>query len=382
MTLVTRKYSESKGWKIAVDVCRILLALTFVFSGFVKTVDPWGTGIKVGEYLAAFDMDWLYGWRFGIGIWLNGAEMMLGLMVLFKVRLRLTTIFISCAMLFFTCLSFVLAIWNPVDDCGCFGEAIKLTNWETFIKNLILFPMSLFVCWNSRKLPIRPTLWDGARMLVFACIAFGIGIYSYRHLPIIDFLPFKIGTNLVEAMEDDNGQDEVEVEYVFRNKRTGKIKEFESWNDDPEWEYVEHNVLSVDTKVHASVRDFSVFDAEHDITADILADTNVVYMVFAGDLGDIKPRCERKLAVSVSQAHSRGYRVMCITADPVVAHPDVMLLDIPVPCYNMDGTTIKTVLRAHTGVVVLRNGVIIDKVNCRDMLQKGELPDYRSLKVD
>ena len=136
MTLVTRKYSESKGWKIAVDVCRILLALTFVFSGFVKTVDPWGTGIKVGEYLAAFDMDWLYGWRFGIGIWLNGAEMMLGLMVLFKVRLRLTTIFISCAMLFFTCLSFVLAIWNPVDDCGCFGEAIKLTNWETFIKNL------------------------------------------------------------------------------------------------------------------------------------------------------------------------------------------------------------------------------------------------------
>lgn len=380
MTVISRQ--NSKGWKIAIEVCRILLALTFVFSGFVKTVDPWGTGIKVGEYLAAFDMDWLYGWRFGLGIWINGAEMMLGLMVLFKVRLRLTTIFISCAMLFFTCLSFVLAIWNPVDDCGCFGEAIKLTNWETFIKNLILLPMALLVCWNSRKLPMKPTLWDGARMLVFACIAFGIGIYSYRHLPIIDFLPFKIGTDLVEAMKDDNGQDDVEVEYVFRNIRTGKTKEFNSWNDDPAWEYVEHRVLSVDTKVHASVRDFSVFDAENDITADILADTNVVYMVFAGDLNDIKPRCERKLAIAVSQARARGYRVMCITADPVVAHPDVMLLDNPVPCYNMDGTTIKTVLRARTGVVVLRGGVIIDKVNCRDMLQKGELPDYRSLEMD
>lgn len=379
MTCTTQH--NSKGWKIAVEVCRILLALTFVFSGFVKTVDPWGTGIKVGEYLAAFDMDWIYGWRFGIGIWLNGAEMMLGLMVLFKIRLRLTTIFISCAMLFFTSLSLVLAIWNPVDDCGCFGEAIKLTNWETFIKNMVLLPMALFVCWHSRKLPIRPTLRDGIFMLLFASIAFGTGIYSYRHLPIIDFLPYKIGTNLVEAMADD-GQDDVEIVYTFRNKDTGKLKKFKEWNEDAGWEYVDHKVLSMDNKVHASVRDFAVFDAENDITADILADTNVVYMVFAGDLMDIRPRCERKLSEAVSQAQERGYRVICITADPVVEHPDVMLLGDHVPCFNMDGTTIKTVLRARTGVVVLRGGVIIDKVNCRDMLTKGELPDYRSLTVE
>lgn len=376
---------SDKVRRIAVEVCRVLLALTFVFSGFVKTVDPWGTGIKVGEYLAAFDMDWLYSWRFGIGIWLNGAEMMLGLMVLSKVRLRLTTIFISCAMLFFTVLSLVLAIWNPVDDCGCFGEAIKLTNWETFIKNMVLLPMALFVCWNSRKLPLIPTWRDGAFMLTYACIAFGIGIYSYRHLPIIDFLPYKIGTNLVEAMQDD-GRDDVETILVFKNKETGKVREFDiddpEWTDESRWEYVDTKVLALNNKVHASVRDFAVFDAEHDMTEEILADTNIVYMVFAGELADLRPRCERKLAIAVAQARERGYRVMCITADPVMAHPYVTLQNDHVPCYNMDGTTIKTILRARTGVVVLRGGVILDKVNCRDMLEKGVLPDYRSVTVN
>lgn len=368
--------------KYSVEACRIVLALTFVFSGFVKTVDPWGTGIKIGEYLAAFDMEWLYGCRFGIAIWLNGAEMMLGLMVLFKVRLRLTSIFVSLAMTFFTILTFVLAIWNPVDDCGCFGEAIKLTNWETFIKNLILLPMALAVCWRSRKLPMIPTWRDGGFMLLFGSIAFGIGIYSFSHLPLIDFLPYKIGTNLVEAMQDD-GHDDIETIIICRNTDSGEVCEFDindkTWYDESQWEYVDTRVLSVNNKVHPSVRDFAIFDAEMEMTPEILSDTNVVYMVFAGELEDIKPRCERKLAVAIEQARERGYRVMCITADPVNANPAVTLLQDTVPCYNMDGTTIKTVLRARTGVVVLRNGVILDKVNCRDMLERGELPDYRGV---
>lgn len=364
----------------AIEVCRVILALTFVFSGFVKTVDPWGTGIKVGEYLAAFDMEWLYGWRFGIGIWLNGAEMMLGLMVLFRIRLRLTSIFISLAMTFFTILSFVLAIWNPVEDCGCFGEAIKLTNWETFIKNLILLPMAYLVLWSARKQPLRPTWRDGFFMLLFGGIAFGTGIYSYNHLPLIDFLPYKVGTNLVEAMKDD-GRGDIETIIICRDRQTGREHEFDiedqTWYDDTKWEYVDTKTLAIHNKVHPSVRDFVILDGNDDITAEILQDTNVVYMVFAGELRDIKPNCEKKLAVAVEQARQRGYRVMCITADPVSSYPEIGLLDHPVPCYNMDGTTIKTVLRARTGVVVLRGGVITDKVNCRDMLDKGLLPDYR-----
>ncbi len=362
-----------------VNVCRILLAVTFIFSGFVKAVDPWGTGIKIGEYLAAFDMEWLYGWRFGLSIWLNGAELMMGLMLLFGIRLKLVSIFCAASMLFFTSLTFAVAIWNPVEDCGCFGEAIKLTNWATFIKNLILLPMSLLVLWFSRKMPAMPTLRDGVYMLVFGAIAFGIGIYSFRHLPIIDFLPYKIGTDLEEAMRTP-GSGDVETVLVYRDRQTGRKREFElsdtTWYDGARWEYVDTRTVAINNSVHPSVRDFAIFDSGRFITDDVLADPGVVYMVFASNLDDIKRGCERKLESAVEQASRRGYRVMCITADPLDHHPSVTMGGVEVPCYNMDATTIKTILRAKVGVVVLCDGVIVDKENCRDMLEGGQLPLY------
>lgn len=370
---------KAKILYVALNACRILLALTFIFSGFVKAVDPWGTGIKIGEYLAAFDMEWLYGWRFGIAVWLNGAEMMMGLMLLFKIRLRLISIFAAVSMLIFTILTLILAIWSPVEDCGCFGDAIKLTNWATFVKNLILFPMSLIVLWSARKMPIMPTLRDLLFMALFGTIAFGIGVYSYRHLPIIDFLPYKIGTDLVEATQTPSGGD-VETVVIYRDRQTGKERKFElsdtTWYDESRWEYVDTETLSIHNSVHPSVRDFAIFDGEEPITDQVLADTGTVYMVFASDLADIKRRCGKKLESAVGQAYARGYRVMCITAAPLARYPEVTFGSQRVTCYNMDATTIKTVLRAKVGVVVLHGGIIVDKVNCRDMLEGGVLPDY------
>lgn len=379
----TVKFPDRKAkviWWCA-TICRVLLGVTFIFSGFVKAVDPWGTGIKVGEYLAAFEMEWIYGWRFAISIWMNGAELMMGLMLLFKIRLRLVSIFASAAMLFFTVLTLALAIWNPVEDCGCFGEAIKLTNWETFIKNLILLPMAFFVLWSARKMPIMPAWRDGAFMLLFGSIAFGIGIYSYYHLPIIDFLPYKIGTNLPEAMSRPSKND-VETRVIYRDRQTGKEKEFllsdTTWYDDTRWEFVDTRTVAIRNSVHPSVRDFAIFDHGDFITREVLEDPGVVYMVCAAELSDIKRRCEKKLAMAVSQAERRGYRVMCLTAESLNIYPGIMLGDTYVDCYNMDSSTIKTMLRSKVGVVVLKGGTIIDKVSCRDMLEKGELPDYAS----
>lgn len=371
--------SKDKAVWFFVELCRILLACTFIFSGFVKAVDPWGAGIKMGEYLAAFEMDWLYGWRFGIAIWLNGAELMMGLMLLSKVRLRLISIFAAASMAFFTTLTLILAIWNPIEDCGCFGEAIKLTNWGSFIKNMFLFPMSLVVLWSARKLPIMPTWKDGVFMLVYATIGFGVGVYSFRHLPLIDFLPYKVGTNLVEAMNTSSDGD-VDTIVIYKNKETGKVREFElsdtTWYDDAKWDYVDTKTLAINNSVHPSVRDFAIFDADGFVTDEVLGDPGVVYMVFASNLSDIKKKCERKLGMAVGQAYGRGYKVMCITADPLAIYPEIQLGGEYVQCYNMDATTIKTILRAKVGVVVLKNGVIADKENCRDMLEKSELPVY------
>lgn len=371
---------QAKTCHVILAVCRIILGATFIFSGFVKAVDPWGTAIKIGEYLVAFGFeDWFYSWRYGLSIWINGAEMMMGLMLLFKVRLRLVSVFAAASMVLFTILTFILAVWNPVEDCGCFGEAIKMTNWGTFIKNLVLLPMSLAVMWGARKMPMMPTLKDVGFMCLFGAIAFGIGVYSHRHLPLIDFLPYKIGTNLPEAMEASS-VNEVETILVYRDKQTGKLREFDvndtEWYDDSKWEYVDTKTASVNMTVHASVRDFAVFNGSEDVTQQVVNYPGVVYMICASDIEDIRSRCERKLEAAITQAEQRGYLVLCVTAESLEEYPALEIGEFSVPTYNMDATTIKTILRAKVGVVVLNNGTIVDKVNCRDLLDGGMLPAY------
>jgi uncharacterized membrane protein YphA (DoxX/SURF4 family) len=358
-------------------VCRIILALTFIFSGFVKSVDPWGTAIKIGEYLSAFDMEWLYSWRMALAIWLTGAELMMGLMLLFNIRPRLISIFALLAMTFFTCLTFVIALWNPVEDCGCFGDAIKLTNWQTFIKNLILLPMSIVFFCRSRKLPIMPTWRDAFFMLLFGCIAFGIGFYSYMHLPLIDFLPYKEGTNLVEAMKD-TGRGDVETTVIYRDRQTGEEHEFDlndtTWYDDSRWEYVDTKTVALHSKIHPSVRDFAIFDSKKVVTQEILDEKRPVLLICAADTRDITRRCAAKLESAARQARERGYRVLCLTSEPLHENPELVVGAERIPCYNMDASTMITMLRAKTGIVALKSGVILDKYNCRDI--PAEMPIY------
>ena len=142
-----------------VALCRIALALVFIFSGFVKAVDPWGTAIKLGEYFHAFGMDALSGGRYAFSILLSSAEMLLGFCLLFRfgfVRRRLPGLMLIVVG-FFTLLTLVLALWNPVSDCGCFGDAVKLTNWQTFYKNLILLLLAVVVWFGSYR---KKECWD------------------------------------------------------------------------------------------------------------------------------------------------------------------------------------------------------------------------------
>lgn len=118
---------KSRAFKLLANVCRLILACTFIVSGFSKVIDPWGTAMKVNEYLSIYGMESLQGASMAFSIWLCGAEMMMGCMLLFKVRIRLISIFAVLSMLFFTALTLLSATVIPVEDCGCFGEALKLT---------------------------------------------------------------------------------------------------------------------------------------------------------------------------------------------------------------------------------------------------------------
>ena len=229
---------RNRAFKWLSHACRIVLGVTFIFSGFVKTVDPWGTAIKIQEYLSIYGLESLSGLRFGFSIWLCGAELMMGLMLLFKVRIRLISIFALASMIFFTVLTFLSATWLPVEDCGCFGDAVKLTPWETFAKNLVLLPLSVVVWWRYRRDRIFAfsKAEEGCTVLFFS-LAMGLGIYCYAHLPLIDFRPFKVGENIYEAMNAysaDPGPQAGKTVLIYRDRQTGRLHEFSL--DDTEWQ--------------------------------------------------------------------------------------------------------------------------------------------------
>lgn len=359
--------------KLLAHFCRIVLAVTFILSGFTKTVDPWGTALKVSEYLTIYGWDELQPAAMAFSIWLCGAELMMGCMLLFKVRIRMVSIFALGSMLIFTVITFLSATVLPVEDCGCFGEAIKLTPWQTFTKNLISLPMAVVVWWRYR--PDR--IFSFKRLeLILMCLFFvgsmSLGYYCYRHLPLVDFLPYKVGVNIHEAMVEQAAapDEESETVLVYRNRKSGKLREFSledaEWQDDEKWEWVDTRTESGERVVRALISEFSLHNAGGDMTEWILTLKGRIYMLCVTDPNAIPTACSSRLINLCYAAQQRGDYVICVTPDPLYEQVNWSCGGLMIPCYNIDASTMKTMLRARDGVVVLEDGVITAKYNCLD----------------
>lgn len=365
---------KSRTFKIITTICRLLLACTFILSGFVKVIDPWGTALKVNEYLTIYGLDFLYWGSMPFSIWLCGAEMMMGCMLLCKVRIRLISIFALASMIFFTGLTFLSATVIPVEDCGCFGEAIKLTPWETFFKNLALLPMALIVWWRYRPDKIfafKPA--EIALTVIFFVGTMSLGVYCYRHLPLIDFLPYKVGVNIREAMEAPAvAPGESETILTYRNKHTGKLREFKlddtAWQDAEKWEWVDTRTTDEVPAIRPLISEFALRDAEGDATEVVLSTPGRIYMLCVTSFERLPKACEERFAQLIGRAVAEGAEVVCLTPDPLrgVTYEDFGS-GHEVRCYNIDASTMKTMLRARNGVVLLDNGTISAKKNCRDI---------------
>ena len=362
-------------WRVAAHVCRLVLGAVFIFSGFVKSVDPWGTALKVNEYLSIYGLDWLHPAAMVFSIWLCGAELMMGLMLTFKVRIRLISIFALLSMIFFTVLTFLSATWLPVEDCGCFGEAVKLSAWATFFKNLVLLPMAFVVWWRYR--PDKIFAFSKREVfltVLFFTIGMGVGTYCYRHLPLIDYLPYKIGVNIAEEMNrsEDSGVDDVVV--VCRNMKTGEVREFDlhdaEWQDDAVWEWQETRTADDErtVRVEAIIDEFSVRDAEGDVTDLILNAEGRLYILCVTNFERLDADCERRMGELIARAETEDANVVCFTPDYLdgVTYRSFNGSEA-VRCFNIDATVMKTMLRARNGLIVLDDGTITDKRNCRDI---------------
>lgn len=359
--------------KLLAHVCRIILAVTFIVSGFTKTVDPWGTALKVSEYLTIYGWDELQGAAMAFSIWLCGAELMMGCMLLFKVRIRMVSIFALGSMLIFTVITFLSATVLPVEDCGCFGEAIKLTPWQTFIKNLIALPMAVVVWWRYR--PDRIFSFkklEFVLMCLFFVGSMSLGYYCYRHLPIVDFLPYKVGVNIHEAMQAQLAEpdEETETVLVYRNRKNGKLREFRlddtEWQNDEKWEWVDTRSEQGERVVRALISEFSLHNAEGDVTEMVLTSPGRLYMLCMTNPDAVPRPCFARLIDLCREALLRGDLVVCVTPDPLYEQVNWSCGGLMIPCYNIDASTMKTMLRARDGVVLLEDGVIKAKYNCLD----------------
>lgn len=352
--------------RIAALIIRILIGLLFIFSGFVKAVDPWGSAIKFGEYFSAFGMEWLGGGKYFFAVALSTFEMLLGFALLFNLRKKLATLGVVIFMSFFTLLTLYIFIENPVSDCGCFGDAIKLTNGQTFLKNLIILPLVVFLFFYAREEEKRgKALKQWIFIGGFAILSSLIGIYSLRHLPIIDFLPYKVGTNIPQAMSIPDGAPEGEYKttLTYKNLASGIEKDFEvedsEWQDTTKWEFIDAKTVEISKGYVPPVADFSIFSTEGNVTNEILTAPEDIYMFVIDDITTMTDS-DREIMSKYSAVDNES--VICVTTSPLEN-----ISQANIKFYNIDQTVLKTMLRSHKGLVKLKEGTIVAKYNMRDV---------------
>ncbi len=360
--------------KLLAHICRTILGITFIVSGFTKTIDPWGTALKVGEYLTIYGWDALQPATMAFSIWMCGAELMMGCMLLFKVRIRMVSIFALASMIVFTTITLLSATVLPVEDCGCFGEALKLTPWQTFFKNLTLLPMAVIVWWRYR--PDR--IFSFSRLeFVLMCLFFagsmGLGYYSYRHLPLVDYLPYREGVHIYEAIQAQVNAPEEQPEtiLVYRNRKNGKMREFKledtEWQNSEKWEWVDTRIESGVSVVRPLISEFAVHNADGDATEALLTRSGKLYMLCVTEWSALPEACAARMNRLVERAIAVGDAVVCLTPEPLYGVQELPFGQVMVACYNLDASTMKTMLRARNGLVLLEDGVIRGKYNCVDI---------------
>jgi uncharacterized membrane protein YphA (DoxX/SURF4 family) len=345
------------------QTARILTGLLFVFSGFVKGIDPMGTAFKLTDYFTAFNIGFLDGMAVPLSITLCLVEFITGMMLLSGSLVTLASWMAALFMALFTPLTLVLAIFNPVSDCGCFGDAIQLTNWQTFFKNVAITLIVVFVFIRREDRTGTLTVKAGLNFTFFFIFLFLLFMrYNLTYLPLIDFRPYKVGTNLPEAMAipHDAEPDRYDIRFIY--EKDGVQKEFTLNDypaDDTTWKFVDQKSVLISKGYEPPIHDFSLITGEGtDMTEEITGYQGDVVLMMARRLeksdrdGMVKGY---DLGIALRESETKFYIVTATTPDMAAGF---------VTGFNAlyaDETALKTVIRSDPGFVLLHNGTVAAK---------------------
>lgn len=343
---------------------RLIVGLVFIFSGFVKCIDPLGTAYKISDYLTAFTMDGLSDYALLLSILMCGIELLIGLMLVLNVKIILTAWITLIFMTFYTVLTFIVALTNPVTDCGCFGDALILTNWQTFGKNIVLMILTVIIFVYRKKYTELLNPFLGWMLLLgLAILVFGFEIYSLNRLPIKDFRPYKIGVNIKESMEIPEGAAQAEIESIFIYEKDGIKQEFTINNlPDGTWTFVDRKDDVINPGYEPPIHDFSITTLNgEDITYEIL-DSPYAGLLIAYDLGLSDVANQTNINALASMMMANGFKFICLTSSSEEKINEfAQTHDIPYEFCITDPTTLKTIIRSNPGLVLLKKGIIVNK---------------------
>lgn len=365
------------------NACRFLLAAVFLFSGFVKAVDPLGSTYKITDYLQAFGLlfDGMpHALPLLMAIVLAALEFVLGVMLLFGIRKQFSTTLVLLFMCFMTPLTLYLAIADPVSDCGCFGDAWVLTNWQTFYKNAVLITAAASVyAWQKQIIRFITRKSEWLISLYSTLFVIALSMYCLMRLPILDFRPYRIGNNIAEQMSIPPDAELSVYETVFVLEKDGQTAEFTIDNyPDSTWTFKDARTVLRKKGYEPAIQDFSMMDLEtgEDITSRVLTHDNYCFLLVAHRIEEADDSNIDLIneIYDYSVEHGYGFYGLTSSTDADIEEwKDKTGAEYPF-CL-MDDITLKTIIRSNPGLVLIKAGTVVNKWNCRDLPDEYELTD-------
>ncbi len=358
--------------KVLVGFSRIFVAALFLFSGFIKLNDPVGFSYKLQDYFAegVLNLEFLIPFALLIAIFIVIFEVIVGITLLLGYLPKFTVWSLLLMIVFFTFLTFYSAYFNKVTDCGCFGDALPLTPWESFTKDIILLFFILILFFGKKYItPILPK--PSHKWIVFvcftACLAFAYHVLM--HMPTFDFRAYKIGTNIQEGMTVPKDAQEAQFEYYWKFEVNGKEKIIKTSGEYPtvDGKYIEVETKMLDEGYIPPIHDFAIERDGKEYTTEFLEKENLIAIIM---YNLSKSEGEGMVAVKrlTDKAKAQGYDVIGLTASgPQDISQKKEQYGLDFEFYNTDETALKTILRSNPGVLALKKGTIINKLHWNDV---------------
>jgi len=358
--------------KYIVSICRILVGVLFIISGFIKLNDPVGFSFKLEEYFSSgvLNMPYFEPYALYISVFVVIVEVLLGVMLLLGFRVKFTVWSLLLMIIGFTFLTFYSAYFNKVTDCGCFGDALKLTPWQSFTKDIVLLILIIVLFVGNRF--IKPIVGDNAKRILTIVALVVCGLYVnhvLKHLPVIDFRPYKIGANIEEGMGVPEGAPKAIYDYAWTFNVNGEEQVIVTQGDYPTvaGEYVSVETTEVQAGYEPPIHDFTIEQDGEDFAATLLQEPKLV-MVVAYDLRKTNTNVYSELKTVTDNAIKNGYKVIGMSASNNQQSSELIKrYKLGFQFYFTDETALKTIVRSNPGILVLEKGTIKEKVHFNDM---------------